>query len=240
MRRRGVGPPVPPVAGRGFFVDLPTSNQQGDGAESRYYERTPAGVPMPPTVRIRNPTEGKIRAARGAGTFGPRPMGLRQESVSASQQMLFQPAIGRGTIGGSSRSIILENPRPTLGQHSQSTMALPQHAMRYGNARWRSWAGVNRFGRPGMSGHGYKMCNFCKSNKEPAFVYSTHNLRDSNGKLTCPVLRRYKCRHCGATGDDAHTDSYCPTLPAERRLSVKSFLWTNRTSAGTLSRRGKP
>ena len=54
-----------------------------------------------------------------------------------------------------------------------------------------------------------KICNFCKTNGEMKRVYLSHKLME-RGKIVCPVLRRYICPLCGATGDNAHTVSYCP------------------------------
>ena len=34
--------------------------------------------------------------------------------------------------------------------------------------------------------------------------------KDSEGRVTCPVLRAYTCPICGANGDEAHTIKYCP------------------------------
>ena len=54
------------------------------------------------------------------------------------------------------------------------------------------------------------LCSFCFSNGESDLVFRDHVLKDDYGRVTCPVLRNYKCPHCGVTGDYAHTQSYCP------------------------------
>jgi len=54
-------------------------------------------------------------------------------------------------------------------------------------------------------------CAFCKSNGERETVYMGHVLRDpETNMVVCPQLRKFICPLCGATGDNAHTQSYCP------------------------------
>uniref|UniRef100_A0A1I8F3U0 Nanos-type domain-containing protein n=1 Tax=Macrostomum lignano TaxID=282301 RepID=A0A1I8F3U0_9PLAT len=53
-------------------------------------------------------------------------------------------------------------------------------------------------------------CVFCRKNGEPEAFSSGHTLKDGNGSVVCPVLSRFTCPLCGATGDSAHTVKYCP------------------------------
>lgn len=55
-----------------------------------------------------------------------------------------------------------------------------------------------------------KSCVFCKNNGESTAVYTSHVLKDTEGRTTCPVLRKYTCPICGKSGDEAHTIKYCP------------------------------
>lgn len=55
-----------------------------------------------------------------------------------------------------------------------------------------------------------KVCVFCRNNGEAESVYSSHQLKDQEGHVTCPVLYIYTCPICGASGKSAHTIKYCP------------------------------
>lgn len=70
-----------------------------------------------------------------------------------------------------------------------------------------------------------KNCSFCLKNGERQCVYGSHELKNEQGIVLCPILRRYVCGICGATGDQAHTRKYCPwnvevsvERPASKRL----------------------
>lgn len=54
------------------------------------------------------------------------------------------------------------------------------------------------------------ICSFCKSNGERVEYCRTHLVKDIDGNVICPILRRYICPICKATGDKAHTLKYCP------------------------------
>lgn len=78
-----------------------------------------------------------------------------------------------------------------------------------------------------------KNCNFCFKNGEQQCVYGNHELKNDQGIVLCPILRRYICDICGSTGDQAHTRKYCPynaevsaEKPVSRRLPNR-FIGTN-------------
>ena len=47
-------------------------------------------------------------------------------------------------------------------------------------------------------------CKICSDSGKIGF--NTHNVRDSNGNVVCPVLLSTVCRNCGLSG---HTVKYC-------------------------------
>ena len=74
------------------------------------------------------------------------------------------------------------------------------------------------------------VCVFCRNNGESEMIYLSHNLKDSTGRVTCPVLRAYTCPNCGANGDNSHTIKYCPMSTGET-INIRS-LKTARSATG--------
>jgi len=56
----------------------------------------------------------------------------------------------------------------------------------------------------------FTFCVFCKNNGEDEAFYLNHTLKDDAGYVRCPVLWKYRCPICGATGAVSHTIKYCP------------------------------
>lgn len=52
-------------------------------------------------------------------------------------------------------------------------------------------------------------CKVCQDAGKPETVYSTHWVKDTNGKVICPTLLATECRYCFAIG---HTTKFCPVL----------------------------
>ncbi|KAG9509392.1 Nanos-like 1, partial [Fragariocoptes setiger] len=63
-------------------------------------------------------------------------------------------------------------------------------------------------------------CPFCRRNNESDAIVMSHRLRDDQGRVTCPQLKKHKCEICGATGELAHTRSYCHQLKHVRELGL--------------------
>lgn len=67
------------------------------------------------------------------------------------------------------------------------------------------------------------VCVFCKNNGELSSLYGGHILKNDQGITVCPVLRRYTCPKCGASGDSAHTIKYCPRTTVYDKLRMARY-----------------
>ena len=72
-----------------------------------------------------------------------------------------------------------------------------------------------------------RMCTFCKTNGESEEIYTSHSLKDTGDKITCPILLEYRCEICGARGEKSHTKKYCPVLQKKVRLQMLEKLARN-------------
>ncbi|KAJ8667100.1 hypothetical protein QAD02_008762 [Eretmocerus hayati] len=75
-------------------------------------------------------------------------------------------------------------------------------------------------------------CVFCKNNGEDQKIYKDHLLKDIDGRILCPILRKYTCPICGASGDDSHTIKYCPKNKHPQPLASMNALKSLRNSTG--------
>lgn len=84
-----------------------------------------------------------------------------------------------------------------------------------------------------------KECAFCKENGERFELYTSHSLRRGR-RVECPILRGHVCEICGATGDRAHTRSYCPMkerLSDEQKKKLYNSTVLKRTKYTAAGRR---
>jgi hypothetical protein len=63
------------------------------------------------------------------------------------------------------------------------------------------------------AGRRKRQCNLCAKNGPTLAFVSSHYLHDPETKVVqCPILRKYRCEFCNATGEFAHTRKYCPLV----------------------------
>jgi len=78
-----------------------------------------------------------------------------------------------------------------------------------------------------------KVCVFCRNNGEAEAVYTSHQLKDPEGAVTCPILYIYTCPICGANGKSAHTIKYCPYNTGDT-ICIRDLTKNGRNATGKL------
>lgn len=89
---------------------------------------------------------------------------------------------------------------------------------------------MSEFIRKSQSGYQQRnmVCTFCKSNGESEEIYTSHSLKSSNNKITCPILMKYTCVECGASGENTHTIKYCPVMQKKlKKQLLNKFIVSN-------------
>lgn len=85
----------------------------------------------------------------------------------------------------------------------------------------------------------YDFCVFCKNNGEDETFYMSHTLKDDLGRVRCPILYKYICPICGASGPVAHTIKYCPKNRDDRYHSQYASITMLKQMRPSIGMRGQ-
>lgn len=100
---------------------------------------------------------------------------------------------------------------------SSASGSTVKSSLRHPTGKHRYFSYNSKFGRDEKPSQA-KFCSFCKKNREPRELFSSHTVKDKAGRTTCPILFKYVCELCGATGSESHTRSYCPMANAVKDI----------------------
>lgn len=175
-----------------------------------YYQQAHYSAPVPAPQSLGEPTHASVAQPYAPTTVMYVPMPYYQEA---------QPAIRHHTTIANVAAL-----PPSMAYHqvpveyAPAPMALPQHPGPQQPASTLPASGFKTANRQRVVIWNY--CQFCQNNKEPEEFYRSHTLRDTSGRVLCPVLRAYNCPLCNnGGGDRAHTKSYCPQLRNRQQLN---------------------
>ncbi|KAE8577189.1 hypothetical protein XENTR_v10004464 [Xenopus tropicalis] len=184
------------------------------------------------------PAEEDASFLSGKGNYAPKPFAVPATYMAVEEGNTVQmmaAEMGNCLPEAQWARKLTKRPACATGLHLQqranktSPVALCANANPHGKGRDSD---VQSRVCPEEQGATESFCHFCKHNGESGRVYTTHTLRDSRGSVICPVLWKYTCPLCGATGDLSHTLRYCPFNDNKSCLYSKS----GRNSSGRLLR----
>lgn len=68
-------------------------------------------------------------------------------------------------------------------------------------------------------------CKVCKDAGESVSMFTSHNVKDANGRTSCPTLLSTCCRNCENFG---HSAPYCKTVSFKVKKDAKSIRLNNK------------
>jgi len=84
-----------------------------------------------------------------------------------------------------------------------------------------------------------KFCKVCSDAKKSEADFTSHNVKDNTGKVTCPTLLSQSCRYCDKSG---HTVKFCGVLSKEnkqREREEKTRIYNNNINCTKLAKYSK-